>query len=151
MSRLFINATIAVLALPGVVAFLVPLSLLVPGDSLRPVHWWGLVVVALGTALLAACVREFYVAGRGTLAPWQPPQALVVSGPYRRSRNPMYVGVVIILAGWAITYASPGLALYAVVILTVFHLRILWYEEPRLAAGSGDEWSRYRDSVRRWL
>jgi hypothetical protein len=56
-----------------------------------------------------------------------------------------------ILAGWAVTYASAGLTLYAIVILTVFHLRILWYEEPRLAAGFGAAWIRYRENVRRWL
>jgi protein-S-isoprenylcysteine O-methyltransferase Ste14 len=55
------------------------------------------------------------------------------------------------LAGWAVTYASAGLTLYAIVILTVFHLRILWYEEPRLAAGFGAAWIRYRENVRRWL
>jgi protein-S-isoprenylcysteine O-methyltransferase Ste14 len=45
------------------------------------------------------------VAGRGTLAPWEPPRALVVSGPYRHSRNPMYVAVLVILSRWAVRLA----------------------------------------------
>jgi len=151
MNGLFVRATIAVLALPGVVAFLIPLWLFVPGDSLRPSRWWGLVFVASGSALLAACIREFFVAGRGTLAPWHPPQALVVSGPYRRSRNPMYVAVLLILSGWAISYSSWALVLYALAALVLFHLRILWHEEPRLARTFGGNWVGYRARVPRWL
>ena len=73
------------------------------------------------------------MAGRGTLAPWAPPQALVVSGPYRYSRNPMYVAVLLVLSGWTTLFQSWVLAAYAVVIGTAFHLRILFGEEPWLA------------------
>jgi protein-S-isoprenylcysteine O-methyltransferase Ste14 len=91
----------AFLALPGVVAFAVPLALSGWEFPFPPRYPIGFVPLALGVLLLLSCVREFYVAGRGTLAPWAPPQHLVVTGPYRYCRNPMYVGVVLILAGWA--------------------------------------------------
>ena len=144
---------IAFLALPGVVAFLVPLGLMASGrgTSLVNVNGWGAVPLAFGTGLLLVCVREFYVAGRGTLAPWSPPVALVVSGPYRWSRNPMYVAVLLILAGWTIGYRSWLLAVYTGAVCLAFNLRILLHEEPWLARTFGGSWVTYRDQVRRWL
>ena len=102
------------MALPGVVAFVAPLWLL------RPAHAFalgGVPVLVLGVGLLLWCVREFYVAGRGTLAPWAPPRDLVTSGPYRYSRNPMYLAVLLVLLGWAIGFRSGTLALYALTLL----------------------------------
>jgi protein-S-isoprenylcysteine O-methyltransferase Ste14 len=151
MSTLFARAVFAFLALPGVVAFLVPLLFIAPGDRSWLSNRWGVVPLVVGTTLLLACVREFYVAGRGTLAPWSPPTALVVTGMYRRSRNPMYVGVVVILLGWAIGYRSWPLALYAVAVLVAFHLRVVFNEEPWAARTFGDDWVRYRSRVPRWL
>ena len=101
--RRFWPAVIAFLVLPGTIAFLVPLLL-------RPVsgriHGVGIPFLVTGIGLLLWCVRDFYVAGRGTLAPWAPPERLVIVGLYRLSRNPMYIAVLIILCGWAMTCAS---------------------------------------------
>jgi protein-S-isoprenylcysteine O-methyltransferase Ste14 len=133
------------------VAYLVPWLLAPVQTDGPPREWTGLLFVALGSALLLACVREFYVAGKGTLAPWSPPSHLVTSGLYRWSRNPMYVAVTTVLLGWALWYLSVGLLVYALVVVVLFHLRVVLYEEPRLAAGFGEEWSRYRARVRRWL
>ena len=93
---MFTRAVIAFLALPGIVAFLVPAGWIWFADL--ALHWpFGLLVVALGFSGLLWCARDFYVSGKGTLAPWAPPQALVVVGLYRYSRNPMYVAVALIL------------------------------------------------------
>jgi protein-S-isoprenylcysteine O-methyltransferase Ste14 len=127
----------------------VPLTLIREDDAL--VHFGGLAPVTLGSGLLLWCVREFYSAGRGTLAPWSPPAALVTSGPYRFSRNPMYLAVVLILIGWAWGFGSRGLALYAVVVLAAFHARVLFYEEPWQARTFGQDWNRYKEKVPRWL
>lgn len=112
---------------------------------------FGLFVTTLGCVLLAWCVRDFYVAGRGTLAPWSPPQNLVRVGLYRYSRNPMYVGVLTIVVGWAITFHSPVHAWYAASLAIAFQLRILYGEEPWLAERYGEEWTHYRAHVSRWL
>lgn len=147
MNTLFLRALFAFLALPGIVAFLIPWRMAVPG---RVVHPWGFLPFALGVVLLLWCVREFYTAGKGTLAPWSPPRHLVVSGPYRFSRNPMYVGVLLILAGWAVAFASRAVALYALAVFAAFQARIVWGEEPWLTRTHGDAWTAYEATVRRW-
>jgi protein-S-isoprenylcysteine O-methyltransferase Ste14 len=101
--------------------------------------------------LLLWCVRDFYVAGRGTLAPWSPPRRLVTVGPYRLSRNPMYVAVLLILCGWALTFASPTFWFYMACVAVAFHLRVVFFEEPWLARTHGAAWLAYRNRVPRWL
>ena len=96
-------------------------------------------------------MRDFYVKGKGTLAPWSPPQRLVVVGLYRWSRNPMYVSVLLILLGWAIGFGSRTLFGYAGIVAVGFHLRVVLAEEPFLARTHGEAWESYRQSVRRWL
>jgi protein-S-isoprenylcysteine O-methyltransferase Ste14 len=127
----FARALFAFLALPGTVAFLIPL-LIGPGGPKRFVQPAGLLPLVTGVALLLWCVREFYVEGRGTLAPWSPPVHLVTSGPYRRSRNPMYVAVLLILCGWAVGFWSRPLLVYGIGVAIAFHLRVRLHEEPFL-------------------
>ncbi len=147
---IFTRAVIAFLALPGIVAFLVPASWAwLTGLSL---HWpMGLILVAVGTFGLLWCTRDFYVSGKGTLAPWAPTQELVVVGFYRYSRNPMYVAVALILLGWAITFHSSGLLVYALVVIVAFYLRVVFGEEPWLDRTHGAVWQHYTRRVRRWF
>ena len=148
---LFWRALAAFLVLPGIVAYGLPL-VLVRHSLGRPLaHPWGLVLVLAGTTLLLACVREFYVAGRGTLAPWSPPKLLVTSGPYRFSRNPMYVAVLTILAGWATVFESRTLVYYVLGAAISVHLRVLWFEERWALRQFGSAWTAYRARVPRWL
>jgi protein-S-isoprenylcysteine O-methyltransferase Ste14 len=151
MNSLLARATIAFLLLPGTVAFLIPLFLLAPGGPGSFVNWQGLIPLGLGIVLLLSCVREFYLAGRGTLAPWAPPQELVVTGLYSLSRNPMYVAVLLVLWGWALGFRSRSVAGYAVAIMVVFHLRVVLYEEPWLARTHREKWMDYRTRVPRWF
>ena len=111
MNGLFLKALLAFLALPGMVAFVVPLLLVTPAGRRHRIEPLGLAPLVLGVVVLGLTVREFYVTGRGTLAPWSPPRTLVTSGLYRYSRNPMYVGVLLILCGWAVGLRSRPLAI----------------------------------------
>lgn len=147
--RLLARSTLSFAALPGVVAYVVPLLLLRPAG--QPPKALGLALAAAGSAILLTCVRAFHVQGRGTLAPWDPPTKLVRTGLYRYSRNPMYVGVVTVLSGWAVSWPMARLWIYAVAIGLLFHLRIVLGEEPWLADTFGDEWTRYKRAVPRWL
>lgn len=148
---LFVRALLAFLMLPGVVGGLLPWWI-VNGDRHRGGGWplLGGLLMALGLCTLLWCVRDFYVAGKGTLAPWDPPRRLVVVGLYRFMRNPMYVALVTLVSGWSVAAGSSNLALYAVVIAVAFHLRVLLYEEPRLRALFGEDYARYCAAVPRW-
>ncbi|MDF1505183.1 methyltransferase [Roseisolibacter sp. H3M3-2] len=144
----FRRALVAFLLLPGVVAFAVP-WLLRPRGA-RP-HAAGLALLAAGAALLLWCVRDFHVAGRGSLAPWAPPERLVTVGLYRVSRNPMYLAVLTILAGWASAFGARRLWAYAAGVAVAVHLRVVYGEEPWLARRHGAAWAAYRARVPRWL
>jgi protein-S-isoprenylcysteine O-methyltransferase Ste14 len=148
---LLARALAAFLIFPMMVGFVIPLWLLGRGAEMRTFHPLGIVPLSAGTGLLLWCVRDFYVIGSGTLAPWDPPRRLVVIGLYRWSRNPMYVAVSLILLGWATAFRSCGLLSYALIMMVVFHLRVVLFEEPWLARTHGELWKRYRSRVPRWL
>jgi len=148
---MFLQALTAFIILPGVVAGLVP-CILYFGDPWRGEGYTvGVAVMAVGLFLLLWCVRDFYVAGKGTLAPWSPPKNLVVDGLYRFCRNPMYVGVLILAGGWALIAASPLLVCYFLILFVGFHFRVILYEKPRLLKLFGPEWESYSSCVPRWL
>ena len=110
----------------------------------------GIVVGALGVALTLACVVSFIRMGRGTPAPFDAPRQLVIRGPYRVVRNPMYIGAATILAGIAIFYESLAVVIYAVGFLLVFHLFVVFYEEPTLRRKFGPDYIAYSHRVGRW-
>lgn len=149
---MFWRALLAFLALPGVVAIAIPAWLtaraLQRGD---PYHAIALLPLLAGLVLLLWCVRDFYVAGKGTLAPWEPPRNLVTVGLYRWSRNPMYVAVAAMLFGWSTLTLSLTIAIYTVFVIAAFQLRVVFGEEPWLARTHGAKWDEYKSRVPRWL
>ena len=148
---LFLRALAALLVLPGTFAGVIP-ALIVSNDRSRgsgvPFGW---IPLLLGLFTLLWCVRDFYVAGKGTLAPWDPPKQLVVVGLYRFVRNPMYVGIVMLLIGWALVTGSPWLGAYTLFFVIAFHLRVTLYEEPRLRNQFAKDWIAYVNAVPRWF
>jgi protein-S-isoprenylcysteine O-methyltransferase Ste14 len=148
---MFVRALLAFVALPGVVAFAVPVGWLVASSHTRLVAPVGLVPLAVGCFALLWCVRDFYVSGKGTLAPWSPPVHLVIVGLYRYTRNPMYVAVILILLGWSVSFGLPGLFLYTMIVAVAFHLRVVLGEEPWLARAHGAQSQEYASRVPRWF
>lgn len=146
-----LRALFAFLALPGVVAFLLP-PIIASLDPWQGSGWpWSYAVFATGLVVLLWCVRDFFVSGQGTLAPWDPPKRLVVVGLYRHVRNPMYLGVLLLVLGWALLLGSPAVGVYALVLAAVFHIRVLVHEEPWLLRQFSSDWIAYASSVRRWI
>src|ERR1041385_7583253 len=148
---LFLRALISFLILPGTFAGLIPAWIVSADRGRGHGSMLGSVPLAIGIVWLLWCVRDFYVSGKGTLAPWDPPRRLVVVGLYRFTRNPMYVGILLLLGGWSLLAASLLLAGYAGIMAVAFHLRVVLYEEPVLKKQFGDEWAVYAATVPRWL
>jgi protein-S-isoprenylcysteine O-methyltransferase Ste14 len=119
--------------------------------AVGPVELVGLVVCAVGAAIAVWCVLAFAVVGKGTPAPFDPPRRLVVQGPYRYVRNPMYLGAALALLGAAVFFRSLALAGFVAGFLVVTHLFVVRYEEPALTRLFGEEYAGYRASVRRWI
>ena len=124
--------------------------------------WWhaGWLAVVPGALLLLWSIARFLLVG-GTPAPFllrplralvgQEPSALVKRGPYRFTRNPMYVGVLLMVFGQAVLFRSAALAVYGAVLWLVFHVFIVVVEEPHLRSVHGSEYDRFCGEVRRWL
>ena len=154
MLVLFRAATYAALFIGFVLVF-VPAQLLSWSGIARPAvtgapQIAGLIVGAAGAALALWCVLAFALVGKGTPAPFDPPRRLVVRGPYRVVRNPMYVGAGLALAAAALFYQSLMLLGFAALFLIVTHLFVTWYEEPTLRRLFGEEYQAYCRRVHRW-
>jgi protein-S-isoprenylcysteine O-methyltransferase Ste14 len=139
---------------PGLVVGLFPFLILGKMDlkmDFQMGHYLGTVLFILGLIVLFYCIVKFSLEGLGTISPADPTKRLVISGLYKFSRNPMYIGVILALTGETIFFNSFSLLLYTFVVFTGFNLFIIFFEEPRLRRDFGLEYGQYIKSVRRWL
>ena len=109
-----------------------------------------MIIGTIGAAIALWCVFTFAFIGKGTPAPFDPPRRLVIRGPYRFVRNPMYIGAGIALAGAALFYQSLSILIYAGLFFLATHLFVVLYEEPILRQTFGSEYEAYCRQVRRW-
>ena len=144
------------LVAPGTIAGLLPYA--ITGWEMQfaffgweAVRWIGGVLIAIGIVILVESFARFVMKGFGTPAPVAPPKRLVISGLYRHTRNPMYVGVVSAVVGQALLLGDVRLLWYAITVWLGFHLFVLVYEEPTLRVTFGDEYERFCANVPRWL
>ena len=153
--RAWVGTIVFLVVTPGVVAGLIPALITdwqIPwtGGWRSPVAIAGGVLVVAGVlVLLDAFVR--FARADGTPAPPMPTQHLVVAGPYRYVRNPMYLAVLSIIVGQALLFGSWGSLIYAGVVLLAVVLFVLGYEQPTLEDEYGDEYRDYRRHVRGWV
>jgi len=143
----------AIALLPGTVAVVVPSVLIaLYGTDVDPLRAaLGAPLVAGGFALWAWTVRLFASIGRGTLAPWDPTERLVVEGPYAHVRNPMITGVLAVLLGEALILGSTAILYFAAAFAAVNHVFFLAHEEPSVERRFGTEYRRYKENVPRWV
>jgi protein-S-isoprenylcysteine O-methyltransferase Ste14 len=111
----------------------------------------GLALLVLGGAVAAWCIGAFLVQGRGTPAPFDAPRRLVAVGPYRLARNPMYIGGALLLLGLGLYQRSPSIVLFVPVWWTLFHLFVIFYEEPVLRSKFGRDYEAYCQRTPRWI
>lgn len=118
----------------------------------RALRLLGLVPVLGGAIIALSCVFDFAWTGRGTPAPFDPPQRLVVRGFYAYVRNPMYLGFGLGLFGaWVMFGVARGLALaYAAILALSLNLLVHFYEEPALRSKFGAAYDEYCRWVPRW-
>jgi len=140
---------------PGSVTLYFPYSMLVrSAGGLHPANWPIALpagaLVAVGLLIYLRCAWDFATEGLGTPAPIDPPKHLVVTGLYRRTRNPMYQGVALLLFAECLLFLDSGLSVYAGVITLVFHLHVVLFEEPALGARFGSAYADYCRKVPRW-
>jgi protein-S-isoprenylcysteine O-methyltransferase Ste14 len=141
---------------PGIVAGLVPWA--ISGwqwspalFGIEPLRWIGGALIVAGAPILLDSFARFVLEGLGTPAPIYPTDRLIVTGFYRRVRNPMYLGVVAIILGQALLLGDSRLIIYGAVVWLAFHIFVVAYEEPVLRRCYGAQFSDYCAHVRRWL
>jgi len=141
---------------PGTVTVWLPLFFLYPDIRHRGLAGVGtvvagLVVMAIGAAGYLWCALDFAFFGKGTPAPIDMPKVLVVRGLYRFSRNPMYVSVLLMLAGEGVLFWSARLLEYTAMVFMAFHIFVLLQEEPALRKKMCTAYEQYAQDVPRWI
>jgi protein-S-isoprenylcysteine O-methyltransferase Ste14 len=109
------------------------------------------ILIIVGLCLFIWVIFAHLKFGEGTPAPFRPPKKIVASGAYRFSRNPMYVGALIVLIGEALLFNAPWMLLFVAFLFLIFTVYIKIEEEPRLIARFGDSYKTYLKKVPRWL
>jgi protein-S-isoprenylcysteine O-methyltransferase Ste14 len=151
--RSILNTIIFTVLVPGSVSVLGPYLLLQRSATLAlgPLTLLGLLGIGFGAAIYFRCAWEFAVRGLGTPAPIAPTKYLVTTALHRQVRNPMYIGVFLVLIGEAALFRSLKLLLYAGLFCMAVELFVLYYEEPTLQRQFGESYEEYKRSVPRWI
>jgi protein-S-isoprenylcysteine O-methyltransferase Ste14 len=159
---LYIRGLIFTILAPFVLSVVVPLLLRrdihAPGGFGLKIT--GALVIFVGAMLYGMCLLRFLLAG-GTPALFftrplrfligEEPGKLIREGIYRFSRNPMYLSVLLVVFGQAIFFRSSEVAYYGVVLFFLFHLVVVFIEEPHLRTERGADYEEYFRRVPRWL
>jgi len=111
----------------------------------------GVALLVVGGALVLETTTRFAFQGRGTPAPWAPPERFVERGSYRFVRSPMYLGVLLLVVGQALLLGREILFAWAAASWLIFTSFLAFYEEPQLRRRFGATYDDYRRRVRRWL
>ena len=150
-----------IIVLPGTVLVFVPAIILAIADSsnfpdqFAPPHrilfWLALLPAGAGFGLAVWTVKLFMKFGDGTPAPWDPPQKLVIQGPYRQVRNPMITGVLLMLLAEAMLFQSWPIALWMGIFFVANATYFPLIEEKGLEKRFGDDYRVYKAHVPRWI
>jgi protein-S-isoprenylcysteine O-methyltransferase Ste14 len=134
------------LVLPLLLHYLIPIGIVI----LPPYSYTGAIVMLVGLGLMIWAARVFQKAGTGFKLE-EGGSALVTSGPFRFSRNPMYLGILIWLIGFAILLGSLVVFVLPVIIFLLAQFILIPIEEKRMEQVFGKEYLDYKSRVRRWL
>lgn len=154
--RVLLKSAVFTVVVPGIVAGLIPQRLASRDSPVLPFNprvsrSVGLSSLLAGLGLYLHTAWRFADEGGGTPAPVDEPEALVSGGVYTYVRNPMYIGVILIVLGQALLYRSPHVLWWAVGCWLGFHHRVVDWEEPHLREKHGEAYDRYCEEVPRWI
>ncbi|MHA1380393.1 MAG: methyltransferase family protein [Candidatus Helarchaeota archaeon] len=167
----------AIIMLPCIVLIVFPLLLLTQGFVIGSISFKGIqkpifrmhfgldlkpllnlipiivsiLIIGSGLALLIKTNLLFSKLGKGTLSPLNPPKKLVIIGPYLYTRNPMILGVFLILLGESLLFGSFPIFLWAVFFIGMDHLYTIAIEEKSLIERFGQDYQNYMKKVPRWI
>lgn len=153
---LFLKNLLFTLIVPGTVGFYLPVWVATRGGAalggpFTPLRAVAVVLLLGGAALYFWCLWYFVKDGRATPAPIDPPKVLVVRGPYRYLRNPMYLGAWLAITGWAVWFRSTDVVVVLVTYAAIVVIFVRFYEEPTLTRLFGSQYHAYRSQVNRFL
>ena len=111
----------------------------------------GIIFMIAGGFLVLTCVVIFIILGKGTPAAFDPPTEFVATGPYAYVRNPMYIGGFILLTGLGLYHHSLSILILLLILFLVFHLFVVYYEEPTLEKQFGKSYTDYKKRINRWI
>jgi protein-S-isoprenylcysteine O-methyltransferase Ste14 len=114
----------------------------------RPI---GIIIMAFGGILVLICITVFIIKGKGTPAVFDPPTEFVATGPYAYVRNPMYIGGLILLTGFGLYHTSISIVILSVILIGLFHLFVVFVEEPSLEKLFGKSYLDYKKQINRWI
>lgn len=152
-----VRSAVFTVVVPGTMAGLIPYSLTDGwrrvGDLFGLPGAWvgGVVLILLGLPVLLAAIYKFASDGLGTPLPGAPTHNLVVTGPHRYVRNPMYLAVATVIFGQALVLGQPVLLWYLVFFMLATAAFVYFYEQPALSRQFGDEYRRYCADVPAWV
>jgi len=149
----YLKSLLFLLLAPGMLGGVLPLTVLQTGPQLQMgvFSYLAFPVWVVGIFVLLWCFWDFAHKGLGTPAPIDPPKNLVVSGLYRYVRNPMYVGVLIVIAGHFLWFGYWILLPYGGLFFLATHSFVTLYEEPLLRKQFGAEYEVYLREIPRWI
>lgn len=149
--KLFIKNLLFTLIITGSVAGYVP-NYLSRDAVVAPGAWpiLSYILFVVGVSIYLWCLWDFATFGRGTPAPIDAPKKLVIRGLYHYTRNPMYVGMLTTVLGWVVMFQASKLYFYVLLFSIIFHIAVVFYEEPHLKKLFGDDYDQYRSRVGRW-
>ncbi len=150
-----------IIVLPGNVVVFIPAAILWISERLgyspkfvapdQFLFWLAVLAASIGLCMGIWTATLFVKFGKGTPAPWDPPKKLVIRGPYRYVRNPMIIGVMLLLLAEALLFQSWPIAAWLAVFSIGNSIYFPLVEEKSLEKRFGDDYKEYKAYVRRWI
>lgn len=156
MLSLRLRATVYTLVIPGFLVGYLPWKLR-PLEAVAPLPFsmlfslLGFFLCLSGGALLFSAAYYLVRRGAGTPFPLDPPQRMVVAGPYAHIQHPMLVGLFAMLCGQIVWFPSVPVLLYTLLLLLVGRACVLHVEEPTLRKRFGEDYMAYQAAIPRWF